>query len=1764
VDSSGYLIGEPLLTPALGSFSNITQVGSQTVNLRLACRTADAMRLSEDSTFSGVFFAPFTNQTAFLLSDGGGQKTVFAQFRSLTGQTSAPVPLILDYITGGPAITSFNLFEGEVLSRPLLVNASASAPLGMAALEFYVNGVGQATNVGGTFAQWFDVRDFSAAIHRVELRARDNSGNLASAAHNVVVAPTPPPAPLITSPATDLIINTNNLFVSGSAEPFIQVRLFRSGSLAGTTYAAADGTFSFSSLPLVEGENQLTSMAIDSLGSASSPIRDVTLDTTAPAQLVMDSPTYSPGIGLTLNWHYAPTGKRATIFEVLWSTTPITDVSQATGNTILLSSMSTTVQGLATTNYYFYVVGLDALGNSSPLSIPVQYFYDAVPPTFTVRFDKASPVGLGPLHVVVTASKPINGLPSLTVQTYGNAPALLPLTNSVLNTYEADLNVTALLPSGPVRLNVSAVDLAGNPFNGSPAGPQLVIDVTPPAGVVSTVPLPPIQATNITSVVVSLQLTEPPQPGSIPVLNFGPPIGATVPVTLSGSGTSWGGTLTLTPDMGSGFGHFTLSVSDGLGNLGHSINAGSALEIYNTALPTPPGQPVHFEAASLSGGRVQLTWTEVPGAEVYRVYCEAGTNYTIVPTNVVADNVVSNSFIHLPDTDGPYRYAVTALRRGSEGANSIVRVAVSDRTPPPAPTNLTAQLAANGLQITWQPGTGETPASYNVYRNGALINSVGTVTPVIDNPPRGVMTYTVSASDALGNEAMSDPVTFQALVGAVNNLQVLVNAGQAPGLSWASSDPTAVGFNIYRNGVKQNANPQPSSTYTDLLPLSGAAVTYAITALNETNAESAARSATVYPVNLGLLVNAAGGTTSGPPTLSYFDDYVVSVSNLAASAAMPLRQVQVQRTLNGSSPLNLVAAVNSMVEAGRGYTLELNVPCSSNTVAQSVQVQVAQETDSQGSSVIYQGDFALPSVQSPGVMVDVNADQVPLAGGLTPFNIRIYNRGYAPMYFATTRGDGAQPGDLYISILNSQGQEVSRTPFNGRPSGVIIYGDVSYLVVPPGGSTSLSVPDVLVPEVLASNIVTFQAVVSTIYDRVNLSGQQASGPLRGSMQSSLSQTPYFGTAQTAQELYSDAQPIIITGQALDRITHQPVPNVPLKLGFATRGHYWYSSITTDASGQYAYTYNVPPGLAGTLTLWAAHPDVYDQLNQVQVTIYRVYATPHSGDVRMSKNDVMPFNIMLINPGNIPLTGFTVGFQAYQMQGTNQVPTTKIQGTVLPGPGFALGPGEQQNVTLQLAADADAPDNTIGVFTLTSAEGASDTFTASITLLPAVPMVTVVQPDVGYVEVSVDRGGLLSRQVTIKNDGLKDLKGVAILPPTNITWMVLNLSPAPDGTVHLPDLRVGQSNTFTVVFAPPPNAPLGSYQDKLTIQGTNASGTFDVNLYARVTSANHGAVQFYVDDILGLDVPNAKVRLRNGLLQAEMPPVQTDINGLVTVTNLQEGDWSWQVEASGHSPNGGVVTVVADQTVNVSTRLQKSVVTIGFSVTPVPYTDQYQITITQTFETHVPVPVLTMTPSYQQINNVTPCAQATVIITVKNEGLIQLEDMTVSGGDDGSATLTPLITYVPLMLPQQSIDIPFTLFYFGSNAPAQHGSPLTSCLPGVPGFSGDFTDVINALPALANAKGRCIKDDAALYVAGCAAIGYSIAKSSLSFAKDVATLGADTAIKMGVKYLTCVLETVYLKSLAKNPDAIIHPFYTPVLEVNGINCEDTPDYDTGGH
>src|SRR5208282_5070919 len=91
------------------------------------------------------------------------------------------------------------------------------------------------------------------------------------------------------------------------------------------------------------------------------------------------------------------------------------------------------------------------------------------------------------------------------------------------------------------------------------------------------------------------------------------------------------------------------------------------------------------------------------------------------------------------------------------------------------------------------------------------------------------------------------------------------------------------------------------------------------------------------------------------------------------------------------------------------------------------------------------------------------------------------------------------------------------------------------------------------------------------------------------------------------------------------------------------------------------------------------------------------------------------------------------------------------------------------------------------------------------------------------------------------------------------------------------------------------------------------------------------------------------------------------------------------------------------------------------------------------------------------NNVAPGFQATYTVNVQNKGLIQMENCTIAGVQDGVVSYEPLITYIPLVLPQQIISVPYTIIYYGSNGPTQQGG-IQGCLgAGISGaaFSNPF-------------------------------------------------------------------------------------------------------------
>ena len=283
--------------------------------------------------------------------------------------------------------------------------------------------------------------------------------------------------------------------------------------------------------------------------------------------------------------------------------------------------------------------------------------------------------------------------------------------------------------------------------------------------------------------------------------------------------------------------------------------------------------------------------------------------------------------------------------------------------------------------------------------------------------------------------------------------------------------------------------------------------------------------------------------------------------------------------------------------------------------------------------------------------------------------------------------------------------------------------------IAPGDSLCVDI-QVLVPESLAEgDRISFNGIIDAYtYDYGGLAlGGSGTGALSGSMDSGITLSEYYGTAQADQDLYADDDTVTITGQAIDRLTGLPLAATDLKIGFYMRGFKWYEDVVTDESGKFSFEYVPGPGVSGEFTVWSAHPDVFDVIDQDSFTFYRMYASPSQATIRSSKADALEFSISLINPGDLPITDFSLDFRAFTLDtDSTEIPEAGIQGEAVIPEGFSVQPGETKRVTLRLIADADAPDEANVVYTLVSGQGASASMTGTVSLLPAVPVLNITQ------------------------------------------------------------------------------------------------------------------------------------------------------------------------------------------------------------------------------------------------------------------------------------------------------------------------------------------------------------------------------------------------------------------------------------------------------
>jgi hypothetical protein len=165
----------------------------------------------------------------------------------------------------------------------------------------------------------------------------------------------------------------------------------------------------------------------------------------------------------------------------------------------------------------------------------------------------------------------------------------------------------------------------------------------------------------------------------------------------------------------------------------------------------PPSAPTGLTA---TGGieRASLQWdasTDEFGVARYRVFRDGSEIGTIQGTD----------FIDSPVPGGDHEYVVYAedatgnLSAASDPATATIE---ADVDPPTAPTNLTASVGDEGVQLEWDAGTDNVGlVPYRVLRDGTQIGTSNTTEIFDPFAPGGAHTYVVYAIDEAGN--VSDP-----------------------------------------------------------------------------------------------------------------------------------------------------------------------------------------------------------------------------------------------------------------------------------------------------------------------------------------------------------------------------------------------------------------------------------------------------------------------------------------------------------------------------------------------------------------------------------------------------------------------------------------------------------------------------------------------------------------------------------------------------------------------------------------------------------------------------------------------------------------------------------------------------------------------------------------------------------------------------------------------------------------------------------------------
>ena len=749
---------------------------------------------------------------------------------------TAPLEVIND---DGSTVTPLTDGGSTNDSSPVLIGVASPGNI----ITLYDGSLLLGSTTAGSNGQWaFRLSSLSDGPHSIRGTITDAAGNSTNIGPLNIIVDTVPPAAasdveLINDAGSTAqpitsggLTNDATPVLSGSAEAGSRVTILDGTTVLGTVTVGSNGSWSFTSPTLGDGNHSLTTTVTDKAGNVSPATTPITfeVDTTAPAAVS----------GMTVNDNVGGSTGSLTPGVTTDDSTPTLNGTAEAGSvvrvydgTTLLGSVAVGSNGswsftpdapLTNGQHSFTTTVTDAAGNVSPASPPFALNVEAGVPATSSLIVVSDDSGVTLVQLENNASTRDN-TPILSGQAGAND--LIRIYNgtteigSVVAGTNGQWNYTpAALGDATYAFHATATSSAGVTTD-SPTI-NVTIDTSVPTAPIDVGltdgaggdPIPTGSSTNNNTPTLSGSG----EPGGIVTISDGDTV---LGSTTVGTGGTWSYT---TPPLSDGDHSLTSTVTDAAGNTGPA-----STPVAVTVDTQPPAAASDVQLTNEEGTAIPAGGSTSDTTPTLSGSAEPGSTVTITDGNTVVGTATvgtngSWSVATTPLSEGQHNLTTTVTdAAGNTGPATTAVIVIVDTTPPAAATGL--QLSNDGSGTAVPISAGGTTNDVTPLLTGRA--EAGSVVTVSDGTT--VLGSTTVGND--GNWSFSTPVLGEgahSLTTTVTDAAGNTGAASTPALTFTidTTAPPAPGGVQLSNDASGTAVPIINGTTNDATPvLSGTA-----------------------------------------------------------------------------------------------------------------------------------------------------------------------------------------------------------------------------------------------------------------------------------------------------------------------------------------------------------------------------------------------------------------------------------------------------------------------------------------------------------------------------------------------------------------------------------------------------------------------------------------------------------------------------------------------------------------------------------------------------------------------------------------------------------------------------------------------------------------------------------------------------------------------------------------------------------------------------